>query len=578
MSFARAVVFLWVASARNRALRQLQRLRQPKYLVGAVVGGLYLYGMFLRRLSYQGQVGTAPPMAQLFSQFMLTTAMLGTILSAWALGPDRPSLTFTETEVQQLFPAPVSRRGLLHFKLARSLMSAVIGAFFATLFVSRLVSPNPVFFFLGSTVTLATVNLHVTAASFMRTRLARYGGAGTALRWVVLAALFAGVMGAGLSALREHPFPREMRDPRQIHQWLAMLMDSPVLWPGRLLVALPLARDAWAFVKALPLGLGLLAVHYVWVMNAEVPFEESAVIRAEERARLREQLSRQGGRPTRIRATSAAFFRLVPTGRPEVAILWKNLIAGRRLGGAGRLVVAGLVGALVASLSSEGGSLAEKLDTVRMFMAPVCGGLAVLLCVFGPSAMRMDLRMDLPRLDQLRALPLTGRQVVAAELAAPALLLAVAQVGLVLLGMLLALWQGGARTSMWVAAGLGAIWVLPAVTLGGLFVQNAAVVLFPAWLPPEGERVRGLEAIGQRLLTLAGTMVVLLVGMLPAALVAALVGFGLDRLLELGVWSLAWAGPAAAAVLVGEVALGVVGLGHAFDQLDVSREGTGTNS
>jgi hypothetical protein len=211
-------------------------------------------------------------------------------------------------------------------------------------------------------------------------------------------------------------------------------------------------------------------------------------------------------------------------------------------------------------------------------MAPICGGLAVLLCAFGPSAMRMDLRMDLPRLDQLRALPLTGRQVVAAELAAPALLLGVAQVGLVLLGMALAVWQGGAKTTMWVAAGLGAVWVLPAVTLGGLFVQNAAVVLFPAWLPPEGERVRGLEAIGQRLLTMVGTMVVLLVGMLPAVLVAALVGFGLDRLLGLGVWALAYAGPTAAAVLVGEVALGVVGLGHAFDQLDVSREGTGTNS
>lgn len=578
MSFTRAVVFLWVASARNRVLRQLQRLRQPKYLLGAVVGGLYLYSVFLRRLGNHWQAGTAPPTAQLFSQFMLTVAMLGTILSAWALGPDRPSLTFTETEVQQLFPAPVSRRGLLHFKLARTVVGAVIGAFFATLFVSRVTSPHPVLFFLGSTVTLATVNLHVTAASFMRTRLARHGGVGTALRWAVLAALFAGVIGAGLAVLREHPFPREMRDPRQLQEWLGVLMDSPVLWPGRLLVALPLARDVWAFVKALPIGLGLLAVHYLWVMKAQVPFEESAVIRAEERARFRAQFSRQGGRPTRIRATSAAFFRLVPTGRPEVAILWKNLIAGRRLGGAGRLIAAGLVGGLVASASSEGGGVAERLEAVRTFMAPICGGLAVLLCFFGPSAMRMDLRMDLPRLDQLRALPLTGRQVVAAELAAPALLLGVAQVGLLLLGMLLALWQGGTRTPTWVAVGMGAIWVLPAVTLGGLFVQNAAVVLFPAWLPPEGERVRGLEAIGQRLLTLAGTLVVLLVGMVPAALVAALVGFGLDRLLGLGVWALACAGPVAAAVLVGEVALGVVGLGHAFDRLDVSREGTGTTS
>jgi hypothetical protein len=570
------VAFLWVASARNRVLRQLQRLRQPKYLVGAVVGGLYVYSLFLRRLGYQGPQGTAPPLAQLISQSMLAAAMLGTILSSWALGPDRPSLSFNETEVQQLFPAPVSRRGLLHYKLARGLVGAAVGAFFATLFVSRVVSGHPILFFLGSTVTLTTVNLHVTAASFVRTRLARRGGSGTVLRWVALTAVSALLLGAGLAALREHPFPEQLSHPRQFQEWLASVMDSPALWPGRLLVALPLAPDVWTFLRTLPLGLGLLAVHYVWVMRASVPFEESAVIRAEERARLRAQLSREGGRATRPSA-SPAFFRLAPTGRPEVAIVWKNLVAGRRLGGAGRLLAAGLVGGLVAAAAS-GRGLSEVLANVRLFMAPLCGGLAGVLCFLGPSAVRYDLRMDLPRLEQLRALPLTGRQVVAAELAAPALLLGVTQVGLVLLAMVLSVWQGGPHVAMWVAAGLGALWLLPAVSLGGLFVQNAAVVLFPAWLPPEGERVRGLEAIGQRLLTLAGTLVVLLLGMLPAALLGALVGFGLDRLLGFGVWALPFAGLVAAAVLVAEVALGVVGLGHAFDRLDVSTEGTGTAS
>ncbi len=576
MSFPRAVAFLWVASARNRVVRQFQRLRQPKYLVGAVVGGLYVYSAFVRPLSYRPQAGTAPVMAQLVSQFMLAAAMLGTVLSAWMLGPDRPSLSFNETEVQQFFPAPVSRRGLLHYKLARGLVGAAAGAFVATLFGSRVLSGQPVLFFLGATLTFSTVHLHVTAASFVRTRLARYGGTGTVLRWSALIAVSALMIIAGLSALREHPFPTQLNHPRQFQAWLVSLMDSPALWPGRLLVALPLAPDVGTFLRTLPLGLGLFAVHYVWVMRASVPFEESAVVRAEERARLREQLSREGGHPTLLRARPA-YFQLAPTGRPEVAIVWKNLVAGRRLGGAGRLLAAGLVGGLVAAVAS-GRSTSEAFANVRLFMAPLSAGLAGVLCFFGPSALRFDLRMDLPRLEQLRALPLTGRQVVAAELAAPALLLGVTQVGLVLLAMALGVWQGGLHTTLWVAAGLGALWVLPAVSLGGLFVQNAAVVLFPAWLPPEGERVRGLEALGQRLLTLVGTLVVLLVGMLPAALVAAVVGFGLDRLLGLGVWALPFMGPVAAAVLVAEVALGVVGLGHVFDRLDVSTEGTGTAS
>jgi hypothetical protein len=576
MSFPRAVTFLWVASARNRLLRQLQRLRQPKYLVGAVVGGLYVYSVFLRRLSLAGQEGTVPPGAQLVSQLFLVGGMLFTVLSAWALGPDRPSLSFNETEVQQFFPAPVSRRGLLHYKLARGLVGAALGALVATLFVSRVVTRHPVLFFLGATVTLSTVHLHVTAASFVRTRLARHGGAGTALRWAALTAVSALMIIAALSALREHPLPTELNHPRQFHAWLASLMDSPALWPGRLLVALPLAPDVGSFLRTLPLGLGLFAVHYVWVMRAAVPFEEAAVVRAEERARLREQLSREGGHATLLRVRPA-YFELAPTGRPEVALLWKNLIAGRRLGGAGRLLAAGLVGGLVAAVAS-GRGMSEALDNVRLFMAPLCAGLAGVLCFFGPSALRFDLRMDLPRLEQLRALPLTGRQVVAAELAAPALLLGVAQGGLVVLSMAMAVWQGSAYTELWVAAGLGALWVLPAVSLGGLFVQNAAVVLFPAWLPPEGERVRGLEALGQRLLTLVGTLLALLVGMLPAALLAALVGFGLNWLLDLGVWALPFAGASAAAVLVAEVAFGVVVLGHAFDRLDVSTEGTGTAS
>jgi hypothetical protein len=367
-----------------------------------------------------------------------------------------------------------------------------------------------------------------------------------------------------------------MGDPRRLQEWVIALMDAPTLWPGRMLVALPLAQDGWAFLKALPLGLGLLAVHYAWVMKAAVPFEEAAVLRAEERARLREQFLQQGGRPGRLRA-SAVLFRLAPMGRPEVALVWKNLIAGQRLGGAGRLLVAGLLGGLVAAVASGQGS-PDPLTSVRTLMAPLCAGLAGLLCFFGPSALRVDLRMDLRRLELLRAMPLTGRQVVAAELAAPALLLGAAQVGLVGVAMVLAAWQGGPRAPLWVAGGLGALCVLPAVSLCGLFVQNAAVVLFPAWLPPEGERVRGIEALGQRLLTLAGTLVVLLLGLLPAALLAALVGFGLDRFLGLDVWALPFAGLVTAAVLGAEVALGVVGLGRAFDRLDVSSEGPETRS
>ena len=152
MSFPRAMVFLWAASARNRALHQVRRLRQPKYLVGAMVGALYVYSLLLRRLGFsQSGWDDVSPLARMFGEFMLGAALLGTLLSSWALGPDRPSLSFSETEVQHFFPAPVSRRELLHFKLARGALGAAMGALASTVFVSRVLSPSPVLFFLGGT-------------------------------------------------------------------------------------------------------------------------------------------------------------------------------------------------------------------------------------------------------------------------------------------------------------------------------------------------------------------------------------------------------------------------------------------
>ena len=66
MSFARAAVFLWAASARNRLRRQLRRLAQPRYLAGAVAGVAYLYSVFLRRLDFRGSPpGLSPAALQL---------------------------------------------------------------------------------------------------------------------------------------------------------------------------------------------------------------------------------------------------------------------------------------------------------------------------------------------------------------------------------------------------------------------------------------------------------------------------------------------------------------------------------
>jgi ABC-2 type transport system permease protein len=572
VSFPRAVVFLWWSSLRNRVRKQLERLRQPRYLVGLLVGGAYLYAVLLRRLSFRGAPEGLPAEARVFAELPLAGMLMLSLAAAWALGQDRPALSFSETEVQQLFSAPVSRRALLHYKLARGLFGALVASFFTTLFIGRAVNPRPVLFFLGAFVALATVNLHITAASFVRTRLARLGWAGAAIRWAVLGVVFAAVGVAVYLALQHHPLPQEIQGKGWVREWLLGFLEEPpirlVLWPGRALVALPMADGLRHFLEALPLALGLLAVHYVWVSVVVIPFEEAVVVRTEERARKRGQRMARVG----YIVLRKPFFRLGSLGRPEVALLWKNLIAARRMGGPDLLFILALLGLAVpigAAFFSP-----TALPLMRQMMAGTYLTLAATLALFGPVSFRADLRLDLPKLDLLRAMPLTGRQVVAAEVLATGLLLALMQVTLITLAMVMAVGAPGQwGWELWVAGGLGLLPVSAALSIGGVFVHNAAVVLFPSWLPADGERARGIEALGQRLLTMAGALVVLVGGLLPAVIVAALVGFALSG--WLGLWALPFAGLTAAAGLLSEVTVGIVALGKAFDRMDVSSEGPG---
>ena len=59
-----ALTFLVFQSWKNRLTMRIRRLRQPKYLVGAIVGGLYVYFYFFRLLfrhSGGGPGGTGQP-------------------------------------------------------------------------------------------------------------------------------------------------------------------------------------------------------------------------------------------------------------------------------------------------------------------------------------------------------------------------------------------------------------------------------------------------------------------------------------------------------------------------------------
>src|SRR5260370_29384490 len=120
-----ALLYLQYHSLKNRVLLRLRRLKQPKYLVGGIVGALYFYFYFFRYLFHlpgtrRGlSIDPSPENSSLYEA--LGAAMfLVAVLLAWILPHGRAALAFSEAEVAFLFPAPISRGGLRHFLLMRS--------------------------------------------------------------------------------------------------------------------------------------------------------------------------------------------------------------------------------------------------------------------------------------------------------------------------------------------------------------------------------------------------------------------------------------------------------------------------
>jgi hypothetical protein len=101
-------------------------------------------------------------------------------------------------------------------------------------------------------------------------------------------------------------------------------------------------------------------------------------------------------------------------------------------------------------------------------------------------------------------------------------------------------------------------------------VQNAVVLLLPGWVQLGREHQRGVEAMGQRLISSFATIVSILIAAAPAALIFLVTWVA-------GYWLIGRAViPIAAFVtalgLLAEAAVGIFLLGRAFDKFDASKE------
>jgi hypothetical protein len=580
-----ALVYLQLTSLRNAARQRWARLRQPRYLIGLIVGFAYFYLVFFRRpasraVHARGFGGSPGQVALLVGLGMLLLFMAGRIAYAWIFSAERAALAFTEAEVSFLFPAPISRRALVHFKLLKSQLRILLSALLIAVFSNRFgqLGGSAWIQATGWWILLSTLELHGIGASFTRDRLLNLGLNPTRRRILFGGAAALLVAGAWWW-IRDHvppPGAVDLGDATAFISYLEGVAAIPplpwVLAPFRWLLGPFFAANAAALAKTLGPALLVLGAHYVWVVRSEVSFEEASIDlarrRAERLAAVRAGSGWRGlNRPSRRRGEP---FRLRPHGPAPLAFLWRNLIsAGPWFYPRNALLLsAALLGAMLWLAASP--SHRSWLVVVQATALPV--SFWVLFAV--PMLLRRQVQLLLERLDVIKTFPLRGWQVLLGEMLAPIVLItAIEWLLLALLSVATgALSRHLAATAL--LTGLGGVGIgLLVPPVAGLMVgiPFAATLFFPGWMSTVNQP-RGMDVMGQRLIFAGAYLLVLLVALLPAALTAAVPYLVVQWLV--GEWRLAVLAGAIAAslVLAGELAAVIWWLGRRYEQFDLSTE------
>ena len=159
-------------STRNRLARQLRRLRTPRYALALVLGLAYLWFVGI----YQRSSSTPPKLSAASLELMAAAGVLGIVAWVWVFGADRRALAFSRAEVTFLFPAPVTRRELVHYKLLRGQLVILFNTVLWTaLFTGGWSGSAPWRRALAIWTVLTTLALHRLGIALLRGSLVEHG-------------------------------------------------------------------------------------------------------------------------------------------------------------------------------------------------------------------------------------------------------------------------------------------------------------------------------------------------------------------------------------------------------------------
>ena len=559
--------YLALRSYRNRMLWQLRRLANLRYALAMLVGVGYFYFIFFQRGS-----GGTPPAGTLSTpgvERIVSLAFALLVAKWWLVGAPKGAITFTPAEIHFLFPAPVSRRGLILFHLLRAQIASFFSAMIFIVLLRRDSTGAMVWLrWLSFWLMFSTLHLHQVAASLVRKSATEQGSAGARRNIIPIAVFSIGLAILAWTLYESAGLLRAAWDQGAFLVTFDHVLRQPaaaaVLLPFRVLLGPAFIQDPSDWLRVFAPALALMLAHFPWVLRSDTAFEEGSIEAAAKRAswvsarrdrRLAPVSSAKG-----IKRTSLP---LSPTGHPAVAIAWKNVVAYLRQFRVTTFVIIGV------SVMAFYLIMQNDEERGRFVLALIAFMFLVAMIILGPLWTRNDLRLDMPQLTLLRSYPLSGRALVAAEIGGATVVLSGMQY--LLLAILLLTIVGtdfGPDPEMRLALTSAAVILLPPLNALALSIHNAAALLFPAWVSLGPDRPGGVAAMGQNLLTIFGTLLVLALLLLaPAAAGGVPAYLWLERA---GPWVITAGALPAAIVMVGELMLIAAWLGKVFEGLDPS--------
>ncbi len=601
------LVYLAWRSLRGRVVGWARLMRQPRYLVGTLAGATWM-GLFalrpVMRVNREANLDRVPELDAWLPTLELGGALLLlALVSLWWLWPFGKALVeLSETELHLLLPAPVRRRHIIQYAVLRSQWGVLFGAAMIAFFSSGGRLSTFLWRLLSMWMLLTLWNLHARGRGLWMARLSELP---TTTAWQ-RRALFVGAAGLVLATMAQaltsvvgsvpdlggdvSETLRNTLHPdwfRTHHPALSLLL-LPFRWLVRLVlsgVSGPLSLIDRAGLLVWPAL--LIVVHNEWVVRSQASFEDASLARSRRLAASREA----GARFQKLRHSrrAAAPFRLGPQGRPEIAILWKNLMLAHRT------PLARATGAVLVLLGTATVVVSWVAAPTWLIGILTVGALVALVMtpLTAGHQWRNDLRTDLLRVELIRTWPVAGWRLFGAEVAAPAIiasLYATAAAGVLVVAGVAASHPNAADVVLVSESGAAALGSTPLrVLLAGLLtlipllgviatlsatLQNLLALVWPSWVQLGRRRSGSAAHIGQGLITSLGLMVAMVVGLLPGLVVSG--GWLLLQVQVLEIPLRAWQLPLLGVVTAVPLALIIAVLirfgGLLWDQLDPSAE------